>query len=124
MKNILKQLPMAETLTAEYVKAFKHHIAKRAIADLLVKMKSADAPDTGTFRMIISTGDMDRQGESVDQHGYDFGNYMKNPVVLWGHDYYSLPIGITDKLSIEGNQLIAEGRFAPTSTAYNIRVIE
>lgn len=30
-----------------------------------------------------SSDDEDRQGEKVNQDGLDFGNYMKNPVVLW-----------------------------------------
>jgi len=71
------------------------------------------AEDTGTFEVVISTADMDRQGESIDQAGCDNANYLKNPVVLWGHDYYSLPIGICETLTLDGGRLIAKGRFAP-----------
>lgn len=39
---------------------------------------------------IISTDTIDRQGEIVDQDGWDFSNYMKNPVVLDTHRYESI----------------------------------
>jgi hypothetical protein len=49
--------------------------------------------DNGTFDVIISTEDLDRTGEIVRQDGWDMGNYKNNPTVLWGHDYYAMPIG-------------------------------
>lgn len=48
----------------------------------------------GTFDVIISTEVVDRAGEVVRQSGWDLTNYKNNPIVLWGHDYYSLPIGV------------------------------
>jgi hypothetical protein len=48
----------------------------------------------GTFDVIISTEVVDRAGEIVRQSGWDLTNYKNNPIVLWGHDYYSLPIGV------------------------------
>lgn len=38
-----------------------------------------------TAEYIISTDDVDRMGEIVEQ-SWDLENYKKNPVVLWGHD--------------------------------------
>lgn len=35
---------------------------------------------------IISTNDEDRYGEVVDQKSWDFKSYLKNPLVLFGHD--------------------------------------
>jgi len=48
----------------------------------------------GTFDVIISTESVDRAGEIVRQDGWDLKNYKNNPVVLWGHDYYSLGVGV------------------------------
>jgi hypothetical protein len=48
----------------------------------------------GTFDVIISTEDTDRAGEIVKQSGWELANYKNNPIVLWGHDYYSLPVGV------------------------------
>lgn len=78
--------------------------------------KKAKAEDTGTFEMIITTEDVDRMGEVIKADGWDFSHYMKNPVVLWGHDYKLLPIGVTERIEkIDGNRIKAYGKFAPAS---------
>lgn len=46
-----------------------------------------------TIRAIFSTGDVDRHGEIVDQKSWILDDFMKNPVVLFGHDHYSPPVG-------------------------------
>lgn len=46
-----------------------------------------------TITAFISTGAVDRMRESLDPEGVDMKNYMKNPVVLWAHDYSTPPIG-------------------------------
>jgi HK97 family phage prohead protease len=35
----------------------------------------------------------DRYGDIVKADGWKFDDYKKNPVFLWGHDYYKVPIG-------------------------------
>src|SRR5712672_1326038 len=63
--------------------------------DLKAVEKLRKASDkNGTFDVIISTEVTDRAGEIVRQSGWDLTNYKNNPIVLWGHDYYSLPIGV------------------------------
>ena len=66
---------------------------------------------------MTSTQDMDRQGDAVDQNLWDLTNYLNNPVVLWAHDYSSLPIGMAtniEKQTVAGQTvLVAEGKFAP-----------
>jgi hypothetical protein len=57
------------------------------------KLRKAEDKN-GTFDVIISTEDIDRAGEIVKQSGWELVNYKNNPIVLWGHDYYSLPIGV------------------------------
>ncbi len=86
--------------------------ATKEFKDAIEKTKAAT--DSGTFEVIISTADEDRQGEVIDQNGWDFTNYKNNPVVLWGHNYYELPIGVTDEIfTNDKGQTIAKGRFAP-----------
>lgn len=82
--------------------------------DFLAKMKDA-GDDSGRFEVIISTADQDRQGEIVSQEGWDLSHYKNNPVVLWGHNYTGLPIGVTDSIEIKDGKLVAIGRFAPES---------
>jgi len=73
-------------------------------ADIKARIKALDfkavekirkaSDKNGTFDVIISTEVKDRSGEIVRQDGWDLSNYKNNPIVLWGHDYYSLPIGV------------------------------
>jgi hypothetical protein len=82
--------------------------------DTIEKIRKAK-DDNGTFDVIISTDELDRQGEIVKQEGWDFTNYKRNPVVLWGHDYYSMPVGICTNVTVEGNKTRAQGVFLPES---------
>jgi hypothetical protein len=90
---------------------FKEDLAKDVIEKIkafdfgtVEKLKKAK-DENGTFDVIISTEDIDRAGEIVRQDGWDLTNYKNNPIVLWGHDYYNLPIGIcteTYKTTVRG----------------------
>lgn len=77
--------------------------------------KAKDA--NGTFDVIISTEDVDRAGDMVMQDGWQLENYKNNPIVLWGHDYYSLPIGICTETYLTTSNgkkaLGAKGVFLP-----------
>lgn len=92
-------------------------LGTKAIADFVAATKAASDTDSGTFKFTISTEDEDRQGEVVNQAGLKFDRYKLNPVVLWGHDYYALPIGVCTNIYQEtkGGKTVtvAEGKFAP-----------
>jgi hypothetical protein len=79
-------------LTEEQVADIRAHIKSFDFQSLQKGRKGKD--DNGTFDVIISTEDTDRSGEIVKQNGWELTNYKNNPIVLWGHDYYSLPIGV------------------------------
>lgn len=89
-------------------------IASKAVADLIASTKSAGSEDSGTFKVIVSTADVDRQGDSVNQAGWDLSFFKMNPVVLWAHDYAALPIGVCTSIEVKDGKLIAEGKFAPS----------
>lgn len=80
-----------------------------------------DAGDTGTFEVMITTEDIDRAGEVIKLDGWDFSNYLKSPVVLWGHNYQEPPIGICLSLEKVNGGIKASGKFAPTPFAQQIR---
>lgn len=107
MKNDIKQL------TKESSDALIAAITSASIKNLIEKTKSANDTDSGNFKIIVSTADIDRQGESVNQNGWDLTFYKLNPIVLWAHDYASLPIGMATKIEVNDGKLIAEGKFAP-----------
>lgn len=105
-ENLIK---LSEEKKADLIK----NLASIAVQNLFTSTKSASDNDAGSFKFIISTADVDRQGESVDQAGWDLSFYKSNPIVLWGHDYSSLPIGVTTSIEVKDGKLIAEGKFAP-----------
>lgn len=84
---------MNETLkkfSADLFKEFEAALQRKEVGALIEKTKA----DGGTtVRFVVSTADVDRQGDSLDQKKWDFEKFNMNPVILWAHDYKSLPIG-------------------------------
>src|SRR5665213_111509 len=105
MNENLKQFSkdIAETLKAR--------LASQETSDFVSKVKASG--DDRTFEVVMSTSDEDRQGDALDQVGWDFKYYDMNPVVLWAHNYSSFPIGIVTDIKIDGDKAIATGKFAP-----------
>jgi HK97 family phage prohead protease len=68
----------------------------------------------------ISTSAIDRDHEIIEAMGIDFKEYMLNPVVLYGHDYKSLPIGRCESIVVNGNSLIGKVKFANTPEAEKV----
>ncbi len=49
---------------------------------------------------IASTDVLDRQGEMINQNGWDLQQYKANPVLLWAHDNYEPAIGIGQNVRV------------------------
>lgn len=64
-----------------------------------VQSKAIDK-EAGIYEVMISTESLDRQGDIVRASGGQFENYLKNPVVLLGHDYSDLPIAKTLEIGV------------------------
>lgn len=69
----------------------------------------------GGYSVVASTSTIDRQGDSIDQSGWDLKNFLKNPVMLWAHDYSSLPIAKANEISVDKDKglVITDYEFAP-----------
>lgn len=66
-----------------------------------------------TLRAIFSTDDVDRHGEVVDQKSWLLDDFMKNPVVLFGHQHGQPPVGKVTGLGYNSNgDLEGEIQFA------------
>jgi HK97 family phage prohead protease len=50
-------------------------------------------------------------GDTIAAAGWDLSNYLRNPVVLYGHDYRSLPIGRDEGISVDESGLVGTPRF-------------
>ena len=64
-------------------------------------------------RFTISTGAVDREDDVVSVDGWVLDAYRQNPVVLWGHDAWDLPIGRCVELGSDGAALKATVEFVP-----------
>jgi HK97 family phage prohead protease len=60
---------------------------------------SAEA--AGGVAWTLSTFDLDRYGERIDPAGWDYAQYLKNPVVEWAHRYDIPAIGRIDGLAVD-----------------------
>lgn len=68
-------------------------------------------------RITISTGSPDREHDRVFPQGANVQNYLKNPVVLWGHNYTSAEslIGRTKSLEVTETGIVADFELRPAA---------
>lgn len=69
--------------------------------------------EDGKYRVLASTSAIDRQGDSIDQRGWDITNFKLNPVMPWAHDYSALPVAKATSIEVTTKGLEAEFEFAP-----------
>lgn len=76
-------------------------------------MKSATEEQTRMRRrrFVASTPEVDSHGDIVEQK-WILDRYLKNPVVLWAHDRFGLPIGKAVAVEMVGENLECEIEFA------------
>lgn len=65
----------------------------------------------GEVEFIVSTNALDAHGERINVEGIELKDFKKNPVVLWGHDGFNLPIAKATKVWKEGGKLMARAKF-------------
>lgn len=68
------------------------------------------APPTAerVIPVILSTGDVDSDGEVIDQASWKLGRFLANPIALYQHDLRCDPIGFYRRVRVEGNALKAD----------------
>ncbi len=108
-------------LTEESRSSLAKALANKVMVDIVANTKAATDADSGSFKVIVSTADRDRQGDIVMQEGWDLSFFKLNPVVLWAHDYYEPPVGVCTSIGLVEGKLVAEGKFAPTEFGQEIR---
>lgn len=102
------------------LKEYSKDTAKE-IVKALSKINVKEVKGEGDFEVIATTEGVDRDGEVILIKGWDFTNFMKNPVLLFGHDYWSWPIGAVTELIPDGDKVIARGVFARTEEGQKAR---
>jgi len=105
-------------------KEYTKEMAKQ-FADAIQKnfsLKAEKQPKgNGEFEVIATTSSVDRDGETISADGWVLENYMKNPVILWAHEYFSLPIGVATEVRKEDGKIIVKGVFASHEFAQEVR---
>jgi len=76
------------------------------------------------YEFIASTADQDRDGEVIDVTGWDLKNFKKNPVIMFAHDYRTLPIGRATKIGIREGKLVNNVEFPPEGTYEFADIVE
>ncbi len=64
-----------------------------------------------TFWAVASTGQVDRQGDVIEAEGWDFANFLRNPVIPWAHDYAAPPVAKALEVKVEGGRLLFKAQF-------------
>ena len=54
----------------------------------IAEIKAVD-PEQGIYEAMVSTEGVDRDGDILEAMGAEIDNYLKNPVVLFGHQYFT-----------------------------------
>lgn len=73
-----------------------------------------------TIEVIASTGAVDRQRDRISPRGIRYENYLKNPTVLWAHQYDQLPVGRTLEVTASERDLRAVIQFGPHTFAQEV----
>lgn len=58
-----------------------------------------------TFTAVASTSIVDRQGDSINQEGWDLDNFIANPVIPWAHDYWQPPVARAIEIGVVAGNL-------------------
>ena len=80
----------------------------RALAPVTIE-KAVD--DSRTLEFVISSGGVDRVGDTIAPDGWKLDAYRKNPVVLWAHDGATLPVARATAVWTENKTLRARAEF-------------
>lgn len=69
-----------------------------------------------TFKVVASTEDSDRSWEIIKASGWDYTNFMKNPVIIANHVYkIENIVGKATSIYVKDNQLIIEWVFSESN---------
>lgn len=97
-------------------KDIKDAIANLQNENIEIKYKFYEAEvttnDKRTFNSIITSENIDRDGEILKSQGLDYSDFLKNPLIFYNHDYDSIPIGKCIKLNKFDTYWTAEGQIA------------
>lgn len=79
--------------------------------------RAADVDDD-TIEFVMSDETVDAVGDIITASGWDLSRFKAgNPVALYGHSQSNLPIGVWEKVRVEGKKLLGRLRLADEGTS-------
>lgn len=102
-------------------KSFKEHLKENNITERQIKhfdnfgtIKSTSIDEKNRTIEVVATKEVvDRQGDIIRIAGIDVNDFIKNPVVPFGHKYQDLPVAKAIGLKFDGDKLIIKLQFPP-----------
>jgi HK97 family phage prohead protease len=86
-------------------------------------VRTAEDDQTPLMVFVISTDEVDRHGDVIVPEGWRLESYLRNPVLLWAHDYTRPVIGRAVAVWKEAHSLLARLEFAPTRFAQEVALL-
>ena len=92
------------------IDVLKQDPSARLFKEYLTEAKAVEGVGN-QFRFTITTNDVDRDNDVIDPKGWSIESYLKNPVVLWAHDYTQPPVAIARTLERTPSGLASVAEF-------------
>lgn len=105
------------------MKEYSEQLAKEICSKIGEIWTKIDNIENWTFKVVASDETVDRVWESIKIDGRDLKNYLKNPIILFGHKYNDMDdvVWKATKIYVENNALIVEWIFAGTKSWQQLR---
>lgn len=105
------------------MKEYSEQLAKEICSKIKEIWTKMDNIENWTFKVVASDETVDRVWESIKIDGRDLKNYLKNPIILFGHKYNDMDdvVWKATKIYVENNALIVEWIFAGTKSWQQLR---
>jgi HK97 family phage prohead protease len=76
-------------------------------------VSEVEVEDDRSIKFTITTSAPDREKDVINSEGWELSAFLKNPVVLFAHDYDALPVAKATSIEQQGDSLVATAQFAP-----------
>ena len=87
-----------------------------------LELQTADThgADPSIYTYVARSAGKDRNGSITDPDGWDFDNYLRNPLLFANHDH-RMPIGRAHRVWMQDQLMWAQVSFADTDQAHNVQ---
>ncbi|RLC39110.1 phage major capsid protein [Candidatus Falkowbacteria bacterium] len=79
-------------------------------------IKTGRQSESDPYKFVLSTSDVDRDGDVVVPDGISLKDFKKNPIALFSHNH-NFPIGTWENLRVEGKRLVGDLFLAAAGTS-------